>query len=1313
MSSNNNDFLYAEPEDPDLPYKIYKKREFYYNRVPERGIMKTYDDIQDYRADICKIGDFQPREQQSILPNYINTNTPYKGVILMHGTGSGKCHKINTPLLMFDHSIKMIQDIRIEDLVMGDDGTSRMVLSLVTGKDMLYKIIPEENMADIYYVNSEHILCLYDTRTNNHVEILAKDFYNMKDKQYYRGYRTIIDDSFLSRRFLLLHKIIRDYCEKENDYHIITKCNEHKILDTIPYIVGSCGLYFKDNKIYNYKKLDIAYRYIYYKIDIEIDGYDNFYGISINKNNKYLLGDFTVTHNSCTAIAIAEQFKEQIKKYNTKIYVLVPGPNTRENFKKELLTCTGDTYLHNKNEFIQMTKAEIETQKKIATNAAMQNYKILSYKTFYKKVLGEKIQEKSVDMKHKSKYKKTSEGEYERETVINKITNMNNSILIVDEAHGLTDNEYGEALKKIIKDSENLRVILLTATPMINLPDEIVSLLNFIRPLDDQIERDKIFTSDKNYKMSLKPGGLKYLQEKANGYISFYRGNIPYTYAQRVEKGVIPNGLLFTPVVKCFMEDFQYNGYLASKQNLEDTLDRGSLAAANFVFPIIDDTKLIGHSSLEGINILISQVNEHYDKLMGLINKTIFKNKLSPDILKNFIVVNDKKNISGLILKLKYIKHFSIKFYKILNRIAKNVDGLKGPSTTFIYSNLVKAGGIELFAETMLQNGYLEYRDDGDYNIEDNTIDYKTGFTFREFKKKKLLNFKPATFLLITGGVEDSEDVPEIKQKLIQDVFNNADNIDGKHIKFILGSKVMNEGVTLKNCNQVHILDVFYNIPKIEQVIGRAIRMCVHQDVITDNNKFPKVYIYRYVIALNNKNTDELSTDELLYQKAEIKYIIVKQIERLLKEIAFDCPLLLHANIFPEELEKYKDCEPYSKNMKDPKNMCPALCDFNKCDLQCKSSELNKKYWDNKHKTYKKLEKKDLDYTTFNNDFAKYEINLIKNKIKDLYRFKYVYLYEEILHEIKKSFLNHQIELFDTIFLDKALDYLLPSTENEFNNFKDIIYDKFNRSGYLIHRDKYYIFQPFNENENLPAYYRNIIDLNIENHVSLNNYVKQKFPDIKYNDNQDIKETKEVSKYEFDLEYYNSREEYTVIGIIDKNNNKLASTDPDSFKIRPKMNVKNNKKRGTGIHSFTGAVCSTAKSMNELHSIIKSLPNITKEDLVNINKLSREEICNIIKNKLLLLEKYSTSDNKKITYMMVPKNHPTLPFPFNLQDRIKYTIEIINNIMGYSVDILVKKHKDIYYELEFTDNTNAQKHKNEIIKLGFNILNNKWKLTIS
>ena len=121
--------------------------------------------------------------------------------------------------------------------------------------------------------------------------------------------------------------------------------------------------------------------------------------------------------------------------------------------------------------------------------------------------------------------------------------------------------------------------------------------------------------------------------------------------------------------------------------------------------------------------------------------------------------------------------------------------------------------------------------------------------------------------------------------------------------KFLLGSRVMNEGITLENVKDVHILDVHYNLGKVDQVIGRAIRMCKHQAVIDDQNKFPEVNVYRYVASIKKG----LSSDEVLYQKAELKYLLVKKVERILKTVAVDCPLLLHNNKFPEEIDKYKN----------------------------------------------------------------------------------------------------------------------------------------------------------------------------------------------------------------------------------------------------------------------------------------------------------------------------------------------------------------------------------------------------------------------
>jgi hypothetical protein len=309
---------------------------------------------------------------------------------------------------------------------------------------------------------------------------------------------------------------------------------------------------------------------------------------------------------------------------------------------------------------------------------------------------------------------------------------------------------------------------------------------------------------------------------------------------------------------------------------------------------------------------------------------------------------------------------------------------------------------MEIFAEVLIMNGYLEYQDSKIYDIKDDTIDYKTGLKFIDYKKKyNATQFKPATFILITGSIDEGgEDIPEFKQKIIRNVFNNVNNIDGKDIKLCLGSKVMNEGVTLENVKEIHILDVHYNLGKVDQVIGRGIRMCKHIESVNENNKFPKVNVYRYVVAINDKNKT-LSSDQVLYQKAELKYLIIKDIEHALKEVAIDCPLLLNGNVFPEEIEESKGCVyPTLENVNSGKKICPALCDFRECDLKCDSKKLNEKYFDKN--TYK-LNLKDIDYNTFNDSLAKFEIISIKSKIKDLFRFKHVYLYKEILNEIINS----------------------------------------------------------------------------------------------------------------------------------------------------------------------------------------------------------------------------------------------------------------------------------------------------------------------
>jgi hypothetical protein len=388
---------------------------------------------------------------------------------------------------------------------------------------------------------------------------------------------------------------------------------------------------------------------------------------------------------------------------------------------------------------------------------------------------------------------------------------------------------------------------------------------------------------------------------------------------------------------------------------------------------------------------------------------------------------------------------------------------------------------------------------------------------------------------------------------------------------------------------------------------------------MNEENPYPKVEIYKYVIHTG----DKLTTEEELYRKAELKYIQVKKIERILKEVAIDCPLHYSGNVFPEELEKYKNCKPGVD--------CPEICEFEKCEYQCYNKSLNNKYFD-KNK-YKKIEKEKLDYNTFTNFLARQEIDSCKRKICEIYKFKYVYNIDDIINYVKDSFTGEEYDLFDEQFVFLALDEMCPISENDFNNFKDTIYDKYNVSGYIIQRGKYYIFQPFSENEDVPIYYRTTYRKELINNLSLINYTKS-FGEFK--DTQ-VKNKKEEG-YIYNREYYDTRPENDYVGIIDKNisNRKTAILgEGDIFKIRKKYTI-GEKKRGVGMSTYKGAVCSV-KEKYEIDEIAKSL------GIKNLDN-SRIKLCEMIKDKLI--EKEINNKEGK-TYIIIPSNHSKYKFPLN------------------------------------------------------------------
>jgi len=97
----------------------------------------------------------------------------------------------HTPILMFDGTIKSVQDINVNDLLMGDDSTPRTVLSLSNNNDKMYKITNIKG--DTYTVNEKYILCFntsnygigYDKRTKKYIaRYLNKENLKIKSKSF-------------------------------------------------------------------------------------------------------------------------------------------------------------------------------------------------------------------------------------------------------------------------------------------------------------------------------------------------------------------------------------------------------------------------------------------------------------------------------------------------------------------------------------------------------------------------------------------------------------------------------------------------------------------------------------------------------------------------------------------------------------------------------------------------------------------------------------------------------------------------------------------------------------------------------------------------------------------------------------------------------------------------------------------------------------------------------------------------------------------------------------------------------------------------
>jgi hypothetical protein len=267
--------------------------------------------------------------------------------------------------------------------------------------------------------------------------------------------------------------------------------------------------------------------------------------------------------------------------------------------------------------------------------------------------------------------------------------------------------------------------------------------------------------------------------------------------------------------------------------------------------------------------------------------------------------VNPEKPREKEYLTKTHLGQYSPKFVELLNHLQD--EGNKG--LHLIYSQFRTIEGVGILKLILEANGFAEFKLK------------KTGANW-EIVNNEEDKGKPK-FVLYTG-TETAEE-----KELIRNIYNGSwdlvppaisaqvkeiheNNLYGEIIKIFMITSSGAEGINLKNTRFVHLVDPYWHMVRMEQVIGRARRICSHQE-LPEDMRTVKVFLYLAVLSeeqKTSKNNIELrirdisrkdhktpvTTDEDLFEIASIKDKTNKTILKAVKETAIDCSVYAGKN---------------------------------------------------------------------------------------------------------------------------------------------------------------------------------------------------------------------------------------------------------------------------------------------------------------------------------------------------------------------------------------------------------------------------------
>lgn len=376
-------------------------------------------------------------------------------------------------------------------------------------------------------------------------------------------------------------------------------------------------------------------------------------------------------------------------------------------------------------------------------------------------------------------------------------------------------------------------------------------------------------------------------QRRIQGLVSYYKTADERLLPKEIESE--------SRLVKVPMSESQFIEYLGArfdeiKEESRKSLKKGNLDADMSTYRV--KSRLICNYSLPP-EVKVEIPEGSTDEVEELENTEIFeKMKKTPE-----------KYFSD-----KALKQYSPKFLQMLKDVKDAVGEPEKLNNIFIYSQYLQLQGLNIFSAILEQNGFQEYKivKKDDQWIEDPELKPGVpGFVFYDGTNKDTRDLYRQIFNgPDTNGRYESGFPPSLQ-----------DSIKEKKLCVFMGTKAAAEGIDLKLVRNVFITEPHWNPVRIEQAIGRAIRICSHAKLPIPDRTV-KVKIYLTVFSPEQTTTQEapnitvirrndmdvrryegdakevfMTSDEYLYEIIYRKSRIIKSIAHLLKQAAIDCEI--------------------------------------------------------------------------------------------------------------------------------------------------------------------------------------------------------------------------------------------------------------------------------------------------------------------------------------------------------------------------------------------------------------------------------------